>query len=368
MLLDIGGRRTLVVGNECMGFLPDAELGCEVVLFQDFSLLGQPRGDSRPLGEILASFGIEKGSRVGCVGWKCFDSALVPAGPNACDIPAYVVDLLRDLTGDPRSVVNATAIFMNPADGLRTACEPVQIAQFEVASTFTSEGVRAVLRHLREGVEEQSLEHLLDYAGLPLSCHRMIGFGAKARRGLASPSPNRASLGDPFTVGFGLVGALTFRAGCIARGPADLPAGNRQLFADLAANYFDVVCTWYEQVRVGTVARRSIPQWMASAIRGSIASRSIPDTCCTWTSGCTRRLRPTPRVDFAPAWQSKWTSSRFRRGRSSASTPKTGSCSPTRTFAARWRSSSRPAGSGPRRGGNSCGRRLESICTRVFCP
>ncbi|MGA2258616.1 MAG: hypothetical protein ABSG53_28455 [Thermoguttaceae bacterium] len=253
LLLDVVGRRMLVVGNECMGFLPDPQLGCEVVLFQEFSLLGQPRGDSRPLCDILASFGIKKGSRVGCVGWKYFDGALIAGGPQACDLPAYVVDLLRDVTGDPRNVVNATAIFMNPADGLRTTCEPVQIAQFEVASAFTSEGVRAVLQHLREGVEEESLEHLLHFAGLPLSCHRMIGFGAKARRGLASPSPNRAHLGNPFTVGFGLVGALTCRAGCIASGPADLPAGDRQFFADLAADYFDVVCTWYEQVRVGAL-------------------------------------------------------------------------------------------------------------------
>ena len=187
LLLDDAGRRMLVVGNECMGFLPDPQLGCEVVLFQEFSLLGQQRGDSRPLCDILASFGIEKGSRVGCVGWKYFDGALIAGGPNACDLPAYLIDLLRDVTGDSRKVVNATAIFVNPADGMRTTCEPEQIAQFEVAATFTSEGVRAVLKHLKEGVDEQSLEHLLHFAGLPLSCHRMISFGAKARRGLAEP-------------------------------------------------------------------------------------------------------------------------------------------------------------------------------------
>jgi hypothetical protein len=147
--------------------------------------------------------------------------------------------------------VNATGVFVNPADGLRTTCEPEQIAQFEFASTRTSQGVRAVLEQLREGVEEQSLEPLLRGDGLPLSCHRMIGFGDKARRGLASPSHNRAKLGDPFTIGFGLVGALTCRTGCIAGGPEDLPAAQRAFFADLAANYFDVICTWYEHVRVG---------------------------------------------------------------------------------------------------------------------
>ena len=59
--------------------------------------------------------------------------------------------------------------------------------------------------------------------------------------------------GDPFTVGFGLTGALTCRAGCIARDPSDLPAEHRHFFADFAANYFEVMCTWYESVRVGAV-------------------------------------------------------------------------------------------------------------------
>jgi hypothetical protein len=171
---------------------------------------------------------------------------------QASDLPAYIVDALRARTGDARRVANATRLFMAPADGLRTTCEPEQIAFFEFASTCTSTGVRAVLAHLREGVEEQALEPLLAGAGLPLSCHRMIGFGDKARRGLASPSHNRARLGDPVTVGFGLTGALTCRAGCVAAGPRDLPAETRQFYADLAANYFDVVCTWYEHVRVGT--------------------------------------------------------------------------------------------------------------------
>src|SRR2546428_6728588 len=57
LLLDSAGRRQLIVGNECMGYLPDSRLGCEVVLFQDFSLLGQPRGASAPLRTILSDFG-----------------------------------------------------------------------------------------------------------------------------------------------------------------------------------------------------------------------------------------------------------------------------------------------------------------------
>ena len=52
-------------------------------------------------------------------------------------------------------------------------------------------------------------------------------------------------------VGFGIQGALTCRAGAIARGPQDLPTGLREFYPRLAANYFQVVVRWYESLRIG---------------------------------------------------------------------------------------------------------------------
>ncbi len=253
LLLDRDGAGKLLVGNECMGYLPDAALGLDVELFQEFSLLGQPRAQSRPLRNILSSFGIRRGVQVGCVGWKYFDSGLIAGWEEeeALDVPAYLADLLRGLCGVRKPVVNATALFMNPYDGLRVVNEPEQIAQFEYAATVTSAGVLDLLRHLAPGAREQNLERFLDSRGLPLSCHRMIGFGDKARRGLASASARRAVLGDVFTVAFGVTGGLTCRAGCIARGLQDLSCELRNFYPRFAANYFDVVCAWYGSLRVG---------------------------------------------------------------------------------------------------------------------
>jgi Xaa-Pro aminopeptidase len=151
-------------------------------------------------------------------------------------------------------VTNAVGIFTNPDDGLRLFNEPEQIAQFEYAATVTSEAVLRVLRNIRPGAAEDDLEHLMDSRGLTLSCHRMISFGEKARRGLASPSARRAALGDAFTVCLGVTGALTSRAGCVAAGPADLPDELREFYPRLAANYFSVVAAWYGAIRVGAAA------------------------------------------------------------------------------------------------------------------
>jgi hypothetical protein len=61
-------------------------------------------------------------------------------------------------------------------------------------------------------------------------------------------------MGDAYTVALGLQGALSSRAGTVARGPQDLTADLRGFYEAYVKNYFAVVTTWYEHVRVGAVA------------------------------------------------------------------------------------------------------------------
>lgn len=256
LLLDRAGQRLLLVGNECLGFLPDTQaLGLEVELFQDFSLMGQPRGSSRGLPAILSGFGIRRGTRVGVAGWKYFTGQLVPGDAQALETPAYLVDLLRALCGGRRLVTNAGAIFMDPQDGLRLQNEAAQVAQFEYAATVASDGILALLRHLKPGVREQDLEKHLDSQGLTLSCHRMVSFGEKAKRGLASPGAAMAKLGDAYTTCIGVTGALSCRAGAIARGPADLPVAVRAFYPEFVANYFATTAAWYAALGAGVPAK-----------------------------------------------------------------------------------------------------------------
>lgn len=255
LLLSNDGRRKLLVGNECMGYLPDAALGLDVELFQEFSLMGQPRDKSRPLRTILQDFGLKPGVTVGCVGWKYFEGTLVAGNSATLEIPSYLADLLRDLCADRSRVTNATALFMHPQTGLRIHNEPEQIAQFEFAAGVSSAGVIALLQHLQPGVREQDLEKYLDSCGLPLSCHRMISFGEKAKRGLASPGSNQAKRGDTYTTALGVAGALTSRAGAIARNASELPPPQADVYPRLAANYFSVTAAWYEALAIGARAQ-----------------------------------------------------------------------------------------------------------------
>jgi hypothetical protein len=254
LLLDRSGGRLLIVGNECMGYLPDPGIGCQVELFQDFSLMGQPRDRCKPLRMILAGFGIGRGAKVGCAGWKYYDGKLLEAGQRAIEVPAYLIDLLRELVGDRQAVRNATAIFINPQDGLRTVNSADQIAMMEFAAIHTSLAVKASIQGIKPGVRECDLPMQATASGLPYSCHTMVSFGDKVRRGLSSASQRKAKLGDPFTLALGIWGSLTCRAGMVAAGPKDLPGDLKDFYPRLASNYFDVAVAWYEKVKLGASA------------------------------------------------------------------------------------------------------------------
>jgi hypothetical protein len=235
----------ILVGNECWGTAGAAPLAMERHLFQDFSLPEQPRERSKPLGEILAGEGIRAGSRVGVLGWKPYRDR------SRIEVPAFIVDELRRLTGSGGLVENANDLLVDPQDGLRVINDVDQVAAFEHASTRTSSGVRRLLEGLRPGMTEGEAVALLGWDGTPLSCHVMLTAGPRARFGLLSPSDRPIERGDPFTTAFGIWGALTCRAGWVAEDERDLPDGVRDYVDKLVAPYFGAIAEWYAALRVG---------------------------------------------------------------------------------------------------------------------
>jgi hypothetical protein len=246
-LLVIGpeGDPAVLVGNECWGIAGAAPLGLRRHRFQDFSLPNQPRDRSQPLAEILASEGIGRGSRIGVVGWKSY------ASPGMSDLPAYLLDAIRELVGGDGAVENATDLLISPSDGLRVINEPEQIAAMEWASCHTSNGMRALLAGLRPGMSEQEAVALLGWNGWPLSCHLMLTGGPRARYGLLSPGDRRIERGDPFTSAFGIWGALTCRAGFVVEGADELPDPVSDYVDRLVAPYYAAIGAWYAALRIG---------------------------------------------------------------------------------------------------------------------
>lgn len=248
LILARDAKPVIVVGNECWGHVDVSPVDMRKVLFQDFSLLGQPRGASDPLEKIFADAGVEGASTVGVAGWKYYqDTSGRKIGPML-EIPSYLADTLRSVAG---SVVNAGDIFMDAANGLRVINEPEQLAAYEYAGTVCSTAVKNVLFGVKPGMSEYDAVRLMRLNGMPWSCHLMLSAGDKADQGMSSPSDNVIKHGDKFTTAYGVWGSLTSRAGFVVATENELPAGIQDYADKLVIPYFTAVAEWYEEIGIG---------------------------------------------------------------------------------------------------------------------
>jgi len=253
LVLDANKPPLLIVGTECVGYLPISPLWTAGKLrherFRSFSLVSTPRGDSRLLRDILADEGIRAGAQVGCVGWKYYSSAEHPQGEHTLDVPAYLADTARELAGF-KHVRNATSLFINPDTGLRTFCSPAEIAWMEYANILASEGMRRMLFNLREGMTDLELGRFADYNGLPLACHPTLKTGLRPI-GLSGPKGDVVKRGHRMSANVSYWGSNCCRAGWVAASAQDLPAEARQYVEAFAGPYFSAMQEWFGLLQIG---------------------------------------------------------------------------------------------------------------------
>jgi hypothetical protein len=230
LLVLADGKPALILGTEGLALAPLAQIDVEVLHCPSLGLMGQDRTRGLPLDEALTRAGVR--GRVAIVGWKYFE----PAERLGIAAPAFLVDLLGEL-------VDATAVLMNPRDGLRTENGPDQIAAFEWAAARSSRAVFAVIRAAEPGMTEREAVAAMGYAGEPLSAHVMAGTGPNMV-GLGSPSDRRLERGDPVSVAIGYWGGLCCRAG-------RLDDGGEDYLERTAIPYWRAIAEWWRSIEIG---------------------------------------------------------------------------------------------------------------------
>ncbi len=248
LLLGPDDRRILLVGNEGLIHAQVAGLPVEVVLYQPFSLMGQPRDTSPPLPDLLRSAGIGNGDTVAIVGWKYLEPG--EAGdPNDAVIPsflpAFLLRAVENVTG--QKPADVTALLMHPTDGLRAHNSAAQIARFEWGAARSSAAVFRVVRATKPGMSELQALSAMGYAGEPQSCHPILASSDASGplNGLRSPSARRIAEGDAISCGIGYWGGLTCRAGLLAAEP------DESFLAEVVRPYFAAIATWWSTVGIG---------------------------------------------------------------------------------------------------------------------
>lgn len=258
LILNLVDDPILLVGNECVSHLSVSPLFQKGKLrqerYQSFSLLSQPRYESRSLKTILESEGINATAIVGCVGWKYFSSSEFERPEFILDIPGFIVDELRGLTGKDQ-VRNATDIFMSPVTGLKANISAFEIAQFEFSNGMAADGMINFLKNFRTGITDFEMARAYQYTGYPLGCHTGLKSSANLHIGLSSPAGGTIRKGDPCSTNISYWGSNICRAGWVASSEADLPETAKGYIEHFAAPYFYACTQWLENLRIGTKGR-----------------------------------------------------------------------------------------------------------------
>jgi len=239
-LLVVGGEGEplLLVGNECMGYIPASPARCllRVERYPLFSLPSQPVGEHRRLEEIFREAGIRAGSRLGLSGLK------PSADEYRLDAPAYIADALRALAG-AAGVFNAAGFFVDEETGVRTTVTPGEALYFEWTNTLATDGMKRILHAIRPGMLDYELLELARYSGVPLGCHMTLKCGGN-RVSLASARGERIEEGGRFSCGICYWGANCCRCGWVKE---DWP----EYVEDFAAPYFEAMAAWFAELKPG---------------------------------------------------------------------------------------------------------------------
>jgi len=264
LIIAPGRTPTLLAGPENLGRAQKAAIEVEARLYPPFGLLGQDRGQTPDLEEVLTSAGVTRNQRIGVLGWKYYGALESPHPESWFETPAFIIDTLRQLAGPAGRVVNANALLMDPSTGLRSVNEIEQIAQFEFGAVMASEALKALFRAVRPGMSEFAAVQTMGLGVLPHSCHTMLSTGARLS-GLESPSGKIIERGDPLTTAVGYWGGLSSRVAWMIEDKSELPADASDWLERLAMPYFACAAEWYETIGSGVsggaldaVARRHL--------------------------------------------------------------------------------------------------------------
>ena len=254
LILSLEQEPTLIVGNEGLDYSTIIPFNLQKVLFQSFSLVGQPRGKSKSLREIYQRAGIQKNSHIGIIGWKYFIPIECTNPSQTFEIPYYIVQELQNLV-NCENLKNASDLMIHPDYGIRISLDVKELIFHEIAGTKASRKVLQTLQNLQIGESEIDASQHLAIDGDPLSVHPNINFGLEnVLPGLKSPTyQKKLELGEIITVGMGYRRALVARTGLYVRKKEEIPPAMEGIVENFYTPYFKALCNWYEALHIGAL-------------------------------------------------------------------------------------------------------------------
>ncbi len=242
-------KRSILLGNECFGYSDIIPYPIERILYQNFSLQGQPRGQLKPLHEIFGGLGIDANAKVGLVGYKYFYPEYDADAENMYDIPMYIYQALCKATPN---VSNLLPAITGVPDGIRMEIRTAkEIAYAEYHACKAANVVQRILKAIKPGITEAELSTCGGADFSPTSAFPMLNFGDHISIGLRSPGDRTLELGQAFGLCYAIRWALCARVGVAAYDLNSYPDDVKPLFDSFFKPFWRAIATWYESLRVG---------------------------------------------------------------------------------------------------------------------
>lgn len=250
LVLHSNGKAFLVLGNENYNKAQYSRIPATGIHCPYFSLPNQPMEPQRSIFDILIDAEIQKSMKIGMVGWKHFSSQ-VEDNHKLFDIPAFILNAVKEIVGDEECIVNSTDIFIAGDNGVRRVNSANEILHYEFGATLASDSVLKAMDQIKVGISEMELGDKLNTFGQKNSVVTIASTGKRFEKGNLYPTSEKVKLGDAISLTVGYKGGLSSRAGYAVMGRSELPKDKENYVEDLAAPYYTAIVAWLENIQIG---------------------------------------------------------------------------------------------------------------------
>ena len=250
LIVDKSGEMTLALGNENLNKASKSRVEISnTVHVSLFSLPNQPNRNDFPMKKLLEDMGIQKGQRVGIVGWKNFTST-VDDNKHMFDVPHFIVKDILEIVNDASLVTNETSIFIGEF-GARCTNNANEIAHYEYYASLASDGILNAMNAVELGVSELVLGDKLVRFGQHTSVVTIASSGERFINANMFPRDNKVKLGESISLTNGYRGGSSSRCGIAIANESQLPKEQSDYLDRVAKPYFNAYVAWLENIKCG---------------------------------------------------------------------------------------------------------------------
>lgn len=250
LVLHQDGEAVLVLGNENLKLAAHARLENRVVHAPWFSLPNQPMTNAVSLPDTLRLAGLAGKKRIGVAGWKLFTSEH-DDNTQLFDVPAFILDSLRAAVPSGCVLVNATGVFISPANGARIINNANELAHYEYGANLASTAILRALNAIEPGKTEKQIGALLAAEGQANNVIMIAATGDRFANANLYPGDKVIQRGDKFSLTTSYKGGLSSRAAYVVANETELNPAVADYLDVVAIPYYRAVVGWLEEMRVG---------------------------------------------------------------------------------------------------------------------